>query len=153
MGCRRTPSDALLEKFLADPYFAAPPPKSTGREHFHLDWFTRRSAGVSPQDVQATLAELTARSIAEAPQAVLPAMRWCLSAGGGTHSRDLMERGCARLKPLSLATTEVLGLAPDWVGATAFTWLAHQTLEAKPGNLPSVTGPQRPVILGGIYKT
>ena len=148
------PSDALLEKFLADPYFAAPPPKSTGREHFHLDWFTQKiPAGIRPQDVQATLAELTARSIAEALRRSLPACDEVFVCGGGTHNRDLMERLRTRLKPLSLATTEVLGLAPDWVEATAFAWLAHQTLEARPGNLPSVTGAQRPVILGGIYKT
>ena len=61
-----------------------------------------------------------------------------------------MERLRARLKPLPLATTETLGLAPDWVEATAFAWLAHQTLEARPGNLPSVTGAKRAVILGDI---
>ncbi len=148
------PADTLLEKLLADPYFATAPPKSTGREHFHSDWLTQKiPTGLRPQDVQATLAELTTRSIADAIRRFLPACDEVFICGGGAHNRDLMERLRARLKPLSLATTEVLGLVPDWVEATAFAWLAHQTLEAKPGNLPSVTGAQRPVILGGIYKT
>lgn len=147
------PSDTLLEKLLADPYFAAPPPKSTGREQFHSDWLTKKiPTGLRPQDVQATLAELTARGIADAIRRFLPACDEVFVCGGGAHNRDLMERLRARLKPLPLATTDALGLAPDWVEATAFAWLAHQTLEGQPGNIPSVTGAQRPVVLGGIYK-
>ncbi len=147
------PADALLEKLLADPYFTALPPKSTGREYFHAGWLTQRvPAGLRPQDVQATLAELTARSIADAIRRFLPVCDEVFVCGGGAHNRDLMERLRARLKPLPLATTDALGLAPDWVEATAFAWLAHRTLEAKPGNLPSVTGAQHPVILGGIYR-
>jgi len=146
-------ADTLLEKLLADPYFATAPPKSTGREHFHSDWLTQKiPTGLRPQDVQATLAELTTRSIADAIRRFLPACDEVFICGGGAHNRDMMERLRARLKPLSLATTEVLGLAPDWVEATAFAWLAHQTLEGKPGNLPNATGAQHPVILGGIYK-
>ena len=147
------PSDVFLEELLADPYFAALPPKSTGREHFHSGWLTQKiPAGLRPQDVQATLAELTARSIADAIRRFLPACDEVFVCGGGVHNRDLMERLRARLKPLPLATTDALGLAPDWVEATAFAWLAHQTLEGLPGNLPSVTGARHAVILGGIYK-
>ena len=147
------PSDVFLEELLADPYFAALPPKSTGREHFHSGWLTQKiPAGLRPQDVQATLAELTARSIADAIRRFLPACDEVFVCGGGVHNRDLMERLRARLKPLPLATTDALGLEPDWVEATAFAWLAHQTLEGLPGNLPSVTGARHAVILGGIYK-
>ncbi len=146
-------SDALLENLLADTYFATPPPKSTGREQFHLDWFMQKiPAGIRPQDVQATLAELTARSIADAIRRFLPTCDEVFVCGGGAYNDDLMQRLRQRLKPLPLAATEALGLAPDWVEATAFAWLAHQTLEGLPGNLPSVTGAKRPVILGGIYK-
>ncbi len=148
------PADALLEKLLADPYFAAAPPKSTGREHFHSDWLTQKiPAGLRPQDVQATLAELTARGITDAIRRFLPACAEVFVCGGGAHNRDLMERLRARLKPLPLATTEILGLAPDWVEATAFAWLAHCTLAGKTGNIPSVTGARKPVILGAVYKT
>lgn len=147
------PSNTLLEKLFTDPYFSAPPPKSTGREYFHSGWLTQKiPTGLRPQDVQATLAELTARSVTDAIRRFLPACDEVFVCGGGAHNRDLMERLRVRLKPLPLATTETLGLAPDWVEATAFAWLAHQTLEGQPGNLPSVTGAQRPVVLGGIYK-
>ena len=142
--------DRLLELLLADEYFSRPAPKSTGREHFHLDWLGRHLQGnEQPADVQATLAELTARSIALALQA-FPAQEIYLC-GGGAHNRDLVRRLDHQLDGVRLATTASLGLDPDWVEAAAFAWLAHRTLAGKPGNLPSVTGAGREVVLGGIY--
>lgn len=143
---------ALLSNFLADPYFAATPPKSTGRDHFNADWLGQfRLDQRRPQDVQATLAELTARSITEAVG------QWCGDAaevhvcGGGAHNKDLMTRLRSGLGKPSLGSTEILGIHPDWVEAMAFAWLAHQTLCGKPGNLPAVTGASGSRILGAIY--
>ncbi len=142
----------LLARLLADEYFAKPPPKSTGREHFHLAWLQQRLAGnPKPQDVQATLAELTAASIAQAMHFLPGRVEEIYVCGGGSHNHYLLARLRAQLPGVPIATTEVLGLDPDWVEAAAFAWLAHQTLAGRPGNLPSVTGAHRPVVLGGIY--
>lgn len=145
-------SDALLQRLLTDRYFAAAPPKSTGREQFHLDWLTPQLPnGVSTQDVQTTLAEFTARSIADAVGRFLPGCDEVYVCGGGAHNNDLMRRLARLLNPMPVATTEALGIHPDWVEACAFAWLAHCALEGKSGNLPSVTGARHPVVLGGIY--
>jgi anhydro-N-acetylmuramic acid kinase len=143
----------LLERLLDDEYFSQSPPKSTGREHFHMEWLHHHLSGdESPADVQATLAELTARSIAEAIHDRLPGPTdEVYVCGGGVHNTDLLRRLRARLDDVPLATTIDLGLDPDWIEATAFAWLAHQTLSGHPGNLPSVTGAKRAVVLGGIY--
>ncbi len=143
----------LLARLLADEYFSRQPPKSTGREHFHAGWLTSHLSGTEPvADVQATLSELTARSIADAIRRLLPATAdEVYVCGGGTHNTDLLRRLDAALGDIPLASTRVLGLDPDWIEATAFAWLAHQTLGGHPGNLPSVTGAKRAVVLGGIY--
>ena len=142
----------LLERCLGDPYFAAPPPKSTGRDHFNLDWLhAMGTAAHRPQDVQATLAELSARSIAQA------IARWCPEAqevhacGGGTHNAQLMKRIAGMLGEIPLAATGALGIPADWVEAMAFAWLAREALCARPGNLPAVTGASGPRVLGAIY--
>ena len=142
----------LLARLQADEYFAKPPPKSTGREHFHLAWLQQRLTGnPKPQDVQATLAELTAASIAQATHFLPGKVEEIYVCGGGSHNHHLLARLRVQLPGVPIATTEVLGLDPDWVEAAAFAWLAHQTMAGLPGNLPSVTGAHRPVVLGGIY--
>ena len=150
------PSNPLLEQLLQDPYFEAVPPKSTGREHFNLEWLEQRlqklPAPPAAADVQATLLQLTVQTIARAIRRFLPQTQEAYVCGGGAHNRELMKALAEHLSGVSVATTEALGWHPDWVEAAAFAWLAHQTLEGKPGNLPSVTGAQRAVILGGIYK-
>ncbi len=147
-------STELLTVLLADRYFARRPPKSTGLDYFHLGWLEahlRRVGELSPRDVQATLVELSARSIAQAlaPLGHLDEAYLC---GGGAHNDALVAALKRHTGCVPLATTEVLGLAPDWVEAAAFAWLAYQALEGLPGNLPSVTGARHPVILGGIYR-
>lgn len=143
----------LLERLLDDEFFSRPPPKSTGREHFHPGWLRHHLSGTeSPADVQATLAELTARSVAEAIHGMVPGrVDEVYVCGGGAHNVDLLRRLRARLGDTPLATTTSLGIDPDWIEAVAFAWLAHQTLAGHPGNLPSVTGARRAVVLGGIY--
>jgi len=149
-------NEPLLARLLTDGYFAAAPPKSTGREHFNLDWLQQHlgELGVSlpAEDVQATLVELTARSIARALIEHLPAGHELYVCGGGVHNKALMTALKTAFGDNPLPTTETLGLHPDWIEAAAFAWLAHQTLEDKAGNLPSVTGARHPAILGGIYK-
>ncbi|GAB4509344.1 MAG: anhydro-N-acetylmuramic acid kinase [Sulfuricaulis sp.] len=148
-------SKELLGELLADPYFTASPPKSTGREHFNMEWLQghlkKLAATSAAADVQATLVQLTAQSIAQAIRAFLPQTQEAYVCGGGAHNRELMSALAANLSGMPVATTDSLGMSPDWVEAAAFAWLAHQALEKHPGNLPSVTGAKRAVILGGIY--
>lgn len=148
-------STDLLRKLLSDSYFEAQPPKSTGREHFNLNWLQdhlkRLTAPPSAVDVQATLLQLTAQTIAQAIRQFLPPVQEAYVCGGGAHNRELMLALTASLPGIIVATTETLGLAPDWVEASAFAWLAHQAMEREPGNIPSVTGARRAVVLGGIY--
>ena len=145
----------LLERLMQEPYLGLPPPKSTGRELFNPVWLQDillpAFAALPAADVQATLAEFTAASIARALQQFAASTDELFVCGGGAHNRFLIQRLQALLPACPIATTEALGLHPDWVEATAFAWLAKQTLEGKPGNLPSVTGAGRPAVLGAIY--
>ncbi len=145
--------EALLHALLEDPYFALAPPKSTGREHFHLAWLDRLLAGraVAAADVQATLLELSARSVADAVARHAPATRRVLACGGGVHNRMLMDRLAMRLAPAELQSTASYGVDPDFLEAMAFAWLARQRLLERPGNLPAVTGARGPRVLGAVY--
>jgi anhydro-N-acetylmuramic acid kinase len=139
----------LLLQFMSDPYFAAAPPKSTGFEHFNLNWIEgHHTTIVQPADVQATLCQLTANTIADAIQDYAPETSEVLICGGGVHNPILRSMIEARLPEISLATTDSAGLDPDWVEAVAFAWLAMRHLQNLPGNLPSVTGASEPVVLG-----
>ncbi len=144
--------DRLLEELLTYPYFRLEPPKSTGLEDFNLDWLERYLPGdYEPVDVQATLAELTARSIALGIGAHAPRAGEVFVCGGGAHNRHLVGRLITNLPKATVATTEAVGLDPDWVEAAAFAWLAMRTLHGETGNLPSVTGASRKVVLGTIH--
>ena len=139
----------LLRKLLADPYFAQASPKSTGREYFNLAWLQHylKEFDIAANDVQATLLELTAQSIIQAIDDRNSELFVC---GGGAKNLQLINR----LKEIHHATvqsTSVIGLDPQWVEAATFAWLAKQTIENKPGNLPSVTGARTRCVLGGIY--
>jgi anhydro-N-acetylmuramic acid kinase len=147
--------EKLLARMLAEPFFARLPPKSTGRELFRPEWLEQMLQGtwsqLAPADVQATLAELTAHSIAETVISHAKKAMEIYVCGGGTRNGFLMKRLATQLAPRSVDTTGALGLDPQWVEASAFAWLAHQTMEGKPGNLPSVTGARHPAILGAIF--
>jgi anhydro-N-acetylmuramic acid kinase len=143
----------LLDACLAEPYFRARPPKSTGRELFNREWLDKRlarSAGVSLVDVQATLAELTATTIAAAIREELPDCREVIVCGGGVHNGDLMTR-LRRLTATNVTTTDSHGVPPDWVEGAAFAWLARARVRELAGNVPTVTGARRPAVLGGVY--
>jgi anhydro-N-acetylmuramic acid kinase len=143
----------LLEALLADSYFTLAPPKSTGREHFHLAWLLRqpRVALLSPADVQATLLELTAHTVADAIEAHAPAATDVLVCGGGVHNSRLMQRLAEWLTPRRVASTAAHGIDPDYLEAAAFAWLARQRVLGLPGNLPEVTGARGRRVLGALY--
>lgn len=143
---------ALLARLLDEPWFALPPPKSTGREQFHLAWLQAALAGGErSQDVQATLLELSVATIVDALRAQQPGTRRLLACGGGVRNTRLLARLAARLPGVVVESTAAHGLDPDFVEAMAFAWLARQALAGLPGNVPSVTGARGPRVLGVIY--
>ncbi|RDB42636.1 anhydro-N-acetylmuramic acid kinase [Halomonas sp. DQ26W] len=149
--------EALLERLLTEPFFHRPPPRSTGREVFHLDWLEERLTGrEASEDVQATLSELTATSVALGVEMARERLRAppaaaLIPCGGGTHNPDLLTRLGRHLPETPLVPSSDWDWPADWLEAGAFAWLAWRRLEGLPGNLPSVTGAAGPRVLGGIY--
>jgi anhydro-N-acetylmuramic acid kinase len=131
-----------------------PSPKSTGRDAFNLDWAAGCDPALgqrSPSDVQRTLCELTAQTIADAIGHCNSPLRAVYVCGGGAHNAFLMSRLSALLETATVETTAALGLHPDWVEAAAFAWLAWRRLQELPGNLYQVTGARQQAVLGGLY--
>lgn len=146
--------EALLARLLSETFFQQPPPRSTGRELFHLDWLQRHLSGQeAAADVQATLAELTAVSVAQgiAQLRLDDGPLTLITAGGGAHNTFVMQRLAYHLPRATFTSPGEYGWPEDWIEAGAFAWLAHQRLHHLPGNLPSVTGASGPRVLGGIY--
>ena len=144
--------DALLARLLDEAWFAQPPPKSSGREQFHLGWLEPRlRGGEAPADVQRTLLELTAASVADALRAQQPGTRRVMVCGGGVHNPLLLDRLRARLPGVVVESTAAHGVDPDFVEAMGFAWFARETLAGRPGNVPSVTGARGPRVLGAIH--
>jgi anhydro-N-acetylmuramic acid kinase len=144
---------ALLEQMLAEPFFALPPPKSSGRDLFNIAWLQSKLQGNEvAANVQATLLELTCRSIALAIQNHCPGAKEIYLCGGGAHNQALLNRLGALLPDSSVKTTDALGVDGDYLEAIAFAWLAQQALHGKPANLPLVTGAKHPCILGAVYR-
>jgi len=142
----------LLQTLLEHPFFSRRPPKSTGREEFNLQWLRSKVSGSDrPADVQATLAELTAVSLAQAVRAYCSGAEEVYVCGGGAHNGALMAALTRNLADVPMDVTDKLGIAADWVEANAFAWLARRALMAQPGNLPTVTGASGPRVLGAIY--
>ena len=147
-------NDQLLASFLTDDYFSLTPPKSTGRDYFQLSWIqqhVQNFSGLNDADVQATLLALTAQTIAQDVQRYAPQTQRLLVCGGGVHNQTLINRLRNDLPGLVIESTAAHGIDPDYVEATAFAWLAKQTLNKCNGNIHSVTGAQHDCILGGIY--
>lgn len=142
----------LVELLKQDPYFKAPPPKSTGKEYFSLPWIYQYFDAFSykPEDIQASLCSLTAITICDAIKQYAPDTERVLICGGGIHNEYLLELIQQHLE-CPVESTELYGLHPDHVEAMAFAWLARQTINSLPGNLKEVTGATNSVILGGIY--
>ncbi len=153
--------DALLGRLLNEPWFALPPPKSTGRDWFDAAWLSERLRGfdhLAPEDVQATLAELTAATIVDSTLRHAGASDQLIVCGGGAHNAYVLARLAKRFadaghhtRVLSCATEEGGAIAPEHVEALAFAWLARRCLAGLSGNLTEVTGARGPRILGAIY--
>lgn len=145
----------ILDTLLADPYFSQAAPKSSGPEYFNLSWLQQHIPELdkyAAQDIQATLCELSARSICNAIMQYAGDTREIYVSGGGAHNTYMMSRIAAHAQEMELSSIVALGLDPDLVEAMAFAWLARQTLQCECGNLPSVTCARYPVILGGVYR-
>ena len=143
----------LLAAMLADPYFALSPPKSTGTQYFSTNWLHRRLAAgpdLAPATVQATLAALTTRSIADAIKGHAPEAARILVCGGGAFNLTVLAQIEDALQ-LPVESTLEHGIDPRWMEAVAFAWLAQRTMDGLAGNLPSVTGASGPRILGAIH--
>jgi len=146
--------EALLTKWLTDPYFALAPPKSTGRDHFNAPWLDARlkdGAARQPMDVMATLAALTARSVVAALRSHAPDAEALFVCGGGAYNDHLMSLLGHELQAVVVASTATLGVSPDQVEALAFAWLARACLAGEAGNVPAVTGARASRVLGAIY--
>lgn len=143
--------ESLLAELSADLFFRKTPPRSTGREYFNLPWLLRHLAGreIPAINVQATLLALTVESIArevlrcEAERVIL--------CGGGARNSALRNGLRVAVEGIPVQTADEHGLDSDFVEATAFAWLAKERLAERPGNIPSVTGADRPAILGAVY--
>jgi anhydro-N-acetylmuramic acid kinase len=151
-------NEALLSELLADPFFALPPPRSTGREEFG-ESYARRLAetggrfGLGYEDLLATAVELTARSVGLAVDRFVRergAVDAAYVSGGGAANPTLRRALERSLAPVPVRSIEALGIPPEAKEAVAFAYLAHRTLEGSFGNVPSVTGAGRPVVLGHI---
>lgn len=151
-----TVNPQLLSQLMADPYLSRPYPKSTGREHYNLPWLEGQLAALAQeipeQDVQATLLQFTAKSIAEqvAPfsHGGQPRLLVC---GGGVNNPLLMRRLAELLPTWTVASTREAGIDPDYMEAMAFAWLARQRIHGQPSNVPEVTGASGLASLGVIY--
>ena len=144
----------LLTHLLDEPYFALPPPKSTGRDLFSMAWLASKLqpfATQRPEDVQNTLTEFTARACMTDANSYSKDSKELIVCGGGAFNQHLMRRLQAGLPSLRVISSDAHGLPPLQVEAAAFAWLARQTTLRLPGNLPSVTGAAGLRILGAIY--
>nr|VFK01964.1 MAG: anhydro-N-acetylmuramic acid kinase [Candidatus Kentron sp. H]VFK02881.1 MAG: anhydro-N-acetylmuramic acid kinase [Candidatus Kentron sp. H]VFK05497.1 MAG: anhydro-N-acetylmuramic acid kinase [Candidatus Kentron sp. H] len=145
----------LLEKLRNDHYFSLPPPKTSGREHFNLDWLRACVTGIhpmpSPADIQRTLSDLTVTTLRDAIGEYAPACQEVFVCGGGARNPLLLNGLKAQLPHCLVDTTARCGLDPDWVEAMTFAWLAKRRLDGLPGNAPSVTGARHLAVLGAIY--
>jgi anhydro-N-acetylmuramic acid kinase len=145
--------EALLDRLLSEPFFRKPPPKSTGRDLFNRQWLAPHLDGlaVAPQDVQTTLAELTALSCRNALQSAMPGCEAVIVCGGGALNLHLMSRLQFWMPSCAVTSSDACGMPAQQVEATAFAWLARQAMLGKTGSVQSVTGARGARILGAIY--
>lgn len=142
----------LLGRTLGEPYFALPPPKSTGRELFNLEWLRRHlPPGIAAGDVQATLLELTARTIVGAIDRHGAECREVYLCGGGARNAALLARIGELAGARSVSVTDVLGVPTGLVEPVAFAWLALKLIRREALDLGAITGAKHPCVLGALY--
>jgi anhydro-N-acetylmuramic acid kinase len=151
-------NQALLSKMMTDSFFAKAPPKSTGRDDFHLEWLQKQidSDNINAEDVQATLLQLTVDSALQALEGYAPQTQTLVICGGGARNIALLDLFKTKAEALfksslEIVTSDVLGIDPQLVEGLAFAWLAWAHKEKRPANLPAVTGAKGPRILGACY--
>lgn len=147
------PIDELLATLLAHPYLQQSIPKSTGREDFNLSWLMTLTEDKKycADAVQATLLEFTCRTIASEIEKLAAPAEEVFVCGGGAYNTELMGRLATLLQSCAVKNTQCLGIAPQWVEAAAFAWLAKQALEFKPSAQAAITGARRDLVLGSIH--
>lgn len=147
--------EALLAALLAEPYLSMPPPKSTGRDLFNpqwlAPWIAKYANDAAPVDVQATLAELTVRSIAGDIRRYAPECKRVIVCGGGAYNGHLLRRLSALVPAAAVKPSDDFGLPAMQVEGAAFAWLAQCFVERRAGNIASVTGASGPRLLGALY--
>ena len=143
----------LLARLGRDPFLARKPPKSTGKETYHLGYIREAcgSATFAARDVQATLAEFTARNIAAAIERWGPGPGDVVLCGGGRRNADLVRRLTAHLTSYRVVLADDWAVDGDALEAAAFAWLAHRTINRLAGNAPAATGARGPRVLGAVY--
>lgn len=151
-------NEVLLARMLTDPFFTKAPPKSTGRDDFHLGWLQEKLNGENflCEDVQATLLHLTAHSALEALAHHAPQTQKLIICGGGARNHALINLFKVKShhffkQPLEITTSDSAGIDPQLVEGLAFAWLAWAHKEKRPANLPAVTGAKGSRILGACY--
>jgi anhydro-N-acetylmuramic acid kinase len=156
VGASGKVNEALLAELLDDPFFSAPPPKSTGREkytkHF-ADGLIANNPHISPEDLVATATAFTAHSVLLAYHNIirpLYTLDVIVASGGGIHNATLMRMLADVLSPIRVTTANEYNLDSDAKEAVCFAVLAHEYVNGVPTNLPSVTGASRPTLLGKL---
>lgn len=151
-------NEVLLTKMLSDPFFIKAPPKSTGRDDFHLTWLQEKMGQDNhhAEDIQATLLHLTAHSALEALLRHAPQTHTLIVCGGGARNNALMNLLKVKAQHvfkglIKITTSDSAGIDPQLVEGLAFAWLAWAHQEKRPANLPAVTGAKGPRILGACY--
>jgi anhydro-N-acetylmuramic acid kinase len=167
---RGTPRPEAVARFLARQYFAAPPPKSTGKELFGRDaarelaelvhgdkgreWLNGSDTLTESDvdDLQATAAAVTARSVRDAVRflPVKPEIAEVVVSGGGVKNKAMMTMLRELLAPVDVRSLTDLGIDPDAKEAMGFAILANETLGGGPGNVPAATGAKAGAVLGKI---
>jgi len=148
------PDKNFLAQLMTDSFISSKPPKSTGREHYHLNWLEKQLSNfkhLSTAQVQASLCQFTCNSIVAAIKNNPVDISTLIICGGGVHNKHLIQLLSSELKNIDVISSENFGVSPDWVEAMAFAWLARQTMNNLPGNIPDVTGANKAVVLGAIY--
>jgi anhydro-N-acetylmuramic acid kinase len=143
----------LLTTMLAEAYFAAPPPKTTGRERFGAQFLARHRealANLSLEDGAATLAELTAASVVQAIERAGFGRARVIAAGGGARNPALLARIAARLSGARVEISDVMGVPAEAKEAIAFAVLGYETLRERAANVTAATGARRAVTLGAV---
>ena len=141
----------LLNAMLRDEYFTKFPPKSTGREYFNETWFANHLPifnSIKDEDIQRTLLELTAKTIAN--DVTNSDTELLIVCGGGTKNSFLMQR-ISELCEIKVMPSDKFRISSDFIEAMAFAWFAYKRVHNEEVKLSSVTGASKDSIFGGIY--